>query len=187
VIFTETPIGGAFVIELEAHRDVRGVFARTFDAEDFASRGLEARIAQTSISFNERRGTLRGMHYQAAPHEETKLVRCTRGAILDVIADVREGSPSRGTWFATELTFENRRMLYIPRGVAHGFQTLVDGAEVEYMISESHHPESARRFRWDDPAFAIAWPIADPIVSDADREAATSGQPPATARRKEQH
>lgn len=169
MIFTETPIAGAFVLEIEPHRDVRGFFARTFDAEEFARRGLESRIVQTSISFNERRGTLRGMHYQVAPHEETKLVRCTRGAILDVIADVRETSPTRGTWFATELTFENRRMLYIPRGVAHGFQALADASEVEYQISAAHHPESARGFRWDDPAFGISWPVADPIVSDADR------------------
>lgn len=170
MIFEETPIGGAFVVELEPHRDHRGFFARTFDAEEFARRGLDARVAQTSISFNERRGTLRGMHYQIAPHEETKLVRCTRGAILDVIADVRDGSPTRGRWFAAELTSENRRMLYIPRGVAHGFQTLVDGAEVQYQISEPHHPESARGFRWDDPTFAIRWPIAEKVLSDADRE-----------------
>jgi dTDP-4-dehydrorhamnose 3,5-epimerase len=169
LIFTETPIGGAFVIELEPHRDVRGFFARTFDAEELARRGLEGRIAQASISYNERRGTLRGMHYQVAPHEETKLVRCTRGAIVDVIADVREASPTRGKWFATELTFENRRMLYIPRGVAHGFQTLVDGSEIEYLISEAHHPESARGFRWDDPSFAIEWPVGEKIVSEGDQ------------------
>lgn len=169
MIFTETSIAGAFVIEAEPHRDVRGFFARTFDAEEFARRGLEPRVAQASISYNERRGTLRGMHYQVAPHEETKLVRCPRGAILDVIADVRDDSPSRGTWFATELTSENRRMLYIPRGVAHGFQTLADDAEVEYLISETHHPESARGFRWDDPTFGIVWPVEETIVSEADR------------------
>ncbi|MCU1347663.1 MAG: rfbC [Acidobacteria bacterium] len=169
MIFTPTPIGGAFLIDIEPQQDDRGFFARTFDAEELASRGLEARVAQTSISYNRKRGTLRGMHYQAAPHEETKLVRCTRGGILDVIADVRDSSPTRGQWLAVELSAENHRMLYIPRGVAHGFQTLTDHTEVFYQMSESYHPESARGFRWNDPAFAITWPIGEPTMSESDR------------------
>jgi len=169
MIFTAAPIGGAFIIDIEPRKDDRGFFARTFDAAELAQRGLEGHVAQASISYNGKRGTLRGMHYQIAPHEEAKLVRCTGGRILDVIADTRNGSPTRGEWFAVELSAENHRMLYIPPGVAHGFQTLTDCTEVLYQMSESYHPESARGFRWNDPAFGIEWPLAHPTMSETDR------------------
>jgi len=158
VIFRETSLPGAFVIEPERFEDERGFFARTWDVDEFARRGLNSRLAQCSISFNRRAGTLRGMHYQAAPHAETKLVRCTMGAIFDVIVDVRDGSPTRGNWVGETLSAENRRMLYIPEGFAHGFQTLTDDAEVFYQISAFYHPDAARGVRWDDSAFGIAWP-----------------------------
>ena len=161
MIFLETPLQGAFVIELEAYPDERGFFARTWCQDEFASRGLESRFVQSSISFNHRAGTLRGMHYQAAPWEETKLVRCTRGAIFDVIIDLRPGSPTRTRHYGVMLSESNRLTLYVPRGFAHGFQTLEDATEVEYQVSEIYKPEAARGVRWDDPTFAIAWPAAD--------------------------
>ena len=168
--FVETPIEGVFVIEVERLMDPRGFFARSWCAEEFRARGLNPRLAQCNISFNERRGTLRGLHYQAAPHEEAKIARCTMGALHDVAVDLRSGSSTRGQSFAVELTAENRRMLYVPEGVAHGFQTLIDATEIFYQMSDWYHPESARAIRWDDPTLAIRWPIADPILSDADRE-----------------
>jgi dTDP-4-dehydrorhamnose 3,5-epimerase len=167
VIFTETKLKGAFVIEPERIEDERGFFARTFCEREFEARGLNARVAQCSISFNRKKGTLRGMHYQVAPHEEAKLVRCTRGAIYDVIIDLRADSPTFRQWVAVELTEDNRRMLYIPEGFAHGFQTLEDNTEVFYQISEFYHPESARGVRWDDPAFGIDWPPEDQRVISA--------------------
>lgn len=170
--FTETPIAGAYVIEIEPVLDARGFFARTWCADELRARGLETDVAQCSISFNRKRGTLRGLHYQAAPHEEVKIVRCTAGAIFDVIADPRESSPSSGKWFGIELTAANRRMLYIPAGVAHGFQTLEDDTEVSYQMNVPYAPESARGIRWDDPRFAVAWPIPNPILSAADRNRA---------------
>ena len=132
-----------------------------WDAEEFAARGLESSIAQCSLSYNEKKGTLRGMHYQVAPHEEVKIVRCIRGAIFDVVLDLREGSKSHGRWEAAELSAENRRSLYIPRGVAHGFQTLMADTEVFYAINTRHVFEAARGVRWDDPKFAIQWPETD--------------------------
>ena len=149
--------------------DERGSFARSFCQQEFRAHGLDPVVAQCNISFNKRRGVLRGLHYQVKPHEEAKLVRCTRGAIWDVIVDVREGTPTRYRWFATELTADNRRALYIPRGFAHGFQTLADNSEVFYQMSEFYHPESARGVRWDDPKIGIAWPLADPVVSPRDQ------------------
>jgi len=171
LIFTETPVDGAYVIDVEPFEDARGIFARTWCAQELRERGLESHIEQCSTSFNRARGTLRGLHYQAPPHEEVKIVRCTAGAIFDVIADVRENSPTRGRWFGVELTAANRRMLYIPAGVAHGFQTLENDTEVFYQMNVAYAPESARRVSWDDPALGVEWPIPDPILSDADRGA----------------
>ena len=169
MIFSETAVPGAFVVEPERLEDERGFFARIWCAREFAERGLDARLAQCSVSVSERKGTLRGLHYQAAPHAETKLVRCTRGAIYDVIVDLRVESPAFLRHVALELSAADRRMLYVPEGVAHGFQTLADDTEVFYQISEFHHPESARGVRWDDPACAISWPLA---VTVSPRDAA---------------
>ena len=169
MIFTETALPGAYVVEPQRLEDDRGFFARVWCEREFSAHGLETGIAQCSISLNERRGTLRGMHYQASPHEEVKLVRCTRGAVCDVIIDLRLDSPTFTRHVAVELTAENRRMLYIPQGFAHGFQTLEDNTEVLYQMSEFYAPGSARGVRWNDPAFAICWPIADPVMLDRDR------------------
>lgn len=162
--FIETPIAGAFLIEPEPSEDERGFFARIFDAAEFARRGLETSFPQWSLSYNAKRGTLRGLHYQAPPHEEVKIVRCTRGAVWDVLVDLR-----RGGTVGFELTADNRRALYVPRGVAHGFQSLADATEMCYFISAEYAPDSARGLRWNDPALAIRWPIADPILSERDR------------------
>jgi dTDP-4-dehydrorhamnose 3,5-epimerase len=170
VKFVETPIGGAFVVEMERQEDERGFFARSWCADEFAARGLNPALVQCSISFNRRKGTVRGLHYQAAPHAEAKLVRCTRGKVFDVVADVRAGSPTFGRWHGVELSADNRRALYIAEGIAHGFQTLEDDCEVLYQMSERYHPEAARGVRWDDPALAIPWnDPARAIVSDRDR------------------
>ena len=156
MIFTETRLAGAYLIEPERIEDERGFFARTWCRDEFERHGLNPRLVQCNVSYNARRGTLRGMHYQAKPHEEAKLVRCTRGAIYDVIVDLRPDSPTYRQWVAAELTAENRRMLYIPEGFAHGFQTLADETEVFYQMSELFHPESARGVRmttrpWGSP------------------------------------
>lgn len=169
MIFVPAPLAGAFVIELKRLEDDRGFFARSFCREEFEKHGLNPSVDQCNVSFNPRRGTLRGMHFQADPHAEDKLVRCTQGVIWDVIVDLRTGSPSYAKWFGVELSASSRRALYIPKGFAHGFQTLSDDAEVLYMMAESYHPGFARGVRWNDPAFAIEWPIADPIISDRDR------------------
>jgi len=158
--FRETPIGGAWVIEVEPVQDERGTFARTFDAVEFAARGLSPDVAQCSASFNPRAGTLRGLHWQAGEHGECKLVRCTAGAVYDVIVDLRPASPSYLRWHALELSGEGRDAVYVPRGVAHGFQTLVDRSELLYMIDRPFEPAAARGVRWDDPAFGIDWPPA---------------------------
>jgi len=168
VIFTEIPLGGAWVIDLEPHEDERGSFARTFDAEEFRGRGLEHRVVQSSVSVNTRAGTLRGLHYQAAPHGETKLVRCTRGAIFDVIVDLREASTGYLRWYTMELSPESARMLYVPEGVAHGFQTLVDDTEVHYQMNREYVPSHACGVRWDDPALGIPWPDARRLISERD-------------------
>ena len=167
--FAPTPLEGAFVVDLDRLEDERGFFARTFCEDEFRRAGLVPVVSQCSVSFNKRRGTLRGMHYQAAPHEETKLVRCTQGAIWDVIVDLRPGSATRCRWHGVELSAENRRALYIPAGFAHGFQVLREDSEVLYMMDVPYHGPSARGVRWDDPAFGIAWPLADPFMSDRDR------------------
>lgn len=169
MIFRETPLQGAYLIEPELLRDERGFFARTFCRDEFAKHGLNPDLVQCSISYNARKGTLRGMHYQASPHEETKIVRCTAGAIFDVIVDLRPHSSTLRQWFGVELTGGNRRMLYVPHGFAHGFQALVDDSEVFYQMSETFHPECARGFRWNDPAISIAWPLREAIVSQSDR------------------
>lgn len=170
MIFTPTPLAGAVVIEPEPLEDGRGWFGRTWCRREFEARGLDGRIAQCSISLSKRKGTLRGMHFQAPPYEETKLVRCTRGSLYDVIIDLRPGSPTRLRHFAIVLTAENHKGLYVPAGFAHGFQTLVGDTEVLYQISESHSPEHTRGVRWDDPAFAIRWPEDERTISDRDRE-----------------
>jgi len=167
--FTETILKGAFVIELERIEDNRGFFARTFCRTEFQTHRLNADLVQCSISFNRRRGTLRGMHFQVAPHAELKLVRCTRGAVYDVILDLRPQSPTFARWVAVELSAENRRMLYIPEGLAHGFQSLVDDTELFYQITEYYAPECSRGVRWNDPAFQIRWPFEPSVISERDR------------------
>ena len=167
--FTPTPLAGAWLVSLEPHTDERGFFARVWCAEEFAARKLDTRVAQCSLSFNQRRGTLRGMHWQAAPHEETKVVRCVRGALHDVIIDLRPDSATYTRHFAAELSAENRLALYVPAGFAHGFQTLADDTEILYQISEFYAPEAGRGVRWNDPAFGIRWPIAGPLLSERDR------------------
>ena len=182
MIFEETQLEGVWVIKPERLEDERGFFARTWDRDEFSRRGLDGRTVQCSISFNRTRGTLRGLHYQAAPHEESKLVRCTAGAIFDVAVDLRPGSPSFGDWAGAELSAENRVALYVPKGCAHGFLTLDDSSEVYYQMSELYVPEAARGVRWDDPAFGIAWPGEVAVINDRDRaypdfEATTARQP----------
>jgi dTDP-4-dehydrorhamnose 3,5-epimerase len=169
LVFSETVLNGAFVIEPEKQEDFRGFFARTFCRHEFAERGLEVSVAQSSISFNPKKGTLRGMHYQVAPFEEAKVVRCTTGAIHDVIIDLRIGSPTYKRFFGVELSARNRKMLYIPRGFAHGFQTLEDNTEVIYQMSEFYAPEHARGVRWNDPAFGIEWPPAERLIHERDQ------------------
>ena len=174
MIFTETKLKGAYVVELEPLQDERGFFARSFCQNEFEEHGLNPRIVQCNISYNKKKGTLRGMHYQAAPHEEAKIVSCIRGAIYDVIIDLRQNSPTHCQWFAVELTAHSSpltapyKMLYIPEGFAHGFQTLEDNTVVFYQMSEFYHPECARGVRWDDPAFGIEWPLPNPILSAKD-------------------
>jgi dTDP-4-dehydrorhamnose 3,5-epimerase len=167
--FTPASLAGAFVIEPEPIEDERGCFARAFCRDTFAAHGLEADVVQCSISFTRRRGALRGLHYQRAPHEEAKLVRCTAGAIYDVVVDLRPGSPTFRQHFAVELTAQSRRMLYVPAGCAHGYQTLADGAEVFYQMSERYAPDAADGVRWNDRAFGIRWPLEVTVISERDR------------------
>jgi dTDP-4-dehydrorhamnose 3,5-epimerase len=170
LIFTETELSGAFIIDVERLEDERGFFARTWCEREFEARGINARLAQCNVSFNKKKGTLRGMHYQVAPHEEAKLVRCTMGAIFDVIVDLRRESPTFKKWVAVELNERNRRMLYVPEGFAQGFQTLEDDTEVFYQMSEFYAPEHARGLRWNDPAFQIRWPEAETVISPRDQQ-----------------
>ncbi len=170
MIFVETRLPGAWTVEPERLEDERGFFARTWCGREVAARGLNPTLVQCSISFNRRRGTLRGMHYQARPYAEAKLVRCTRGAVYDVIVDLRSGSSTFRQWLAVELTADNRRMLYVPEGMAHGFQTLEDETEVFYQVSEFYRPGYARGVRWDDPAFGIRWPEDERTISVRDRQ-----------------
>jgi dTDP-4-dehydrorhamnose 3,5-epimerase len=169
VIFTATAIPGAWLVDPEPLEDERGFFARTFCRREFAARGLEVDVAQASFAWNREPGTLRGLHYQAPPHAEAKLVRCTRGAIFDVVVDLRPESAAYKQHLAVELSAGNRRQLYVPPGCAHGYLTLEAGTEVAYQMSEFHHPESARGVRFDDPTFGIAWPLVVEVVSERDR------------------
>ena len=167
--FRETPLAGAYVIEPERLEDQRGFFARTYCEHEFARRGLCSRFVQCNISFNKMKGALRGMHFQRPPSPEPKVVRCTRGAVYDVIVDLRRDSPTWRHWYGVELNEENRLALYIPPGLAHGFQTLLDNTECFYQMGEFYVPELADGVRWNDPAFGIPWPIADPVLSEKDR------------------
>lgn len=167
--FTAIELKGAYLIDLDRKVDGRGFFARTFCRDELSALALDGDFPQCNVSFNARKGTIRGLHFQAKPHEETKIVCCPNGAIFDVIVDLRAGSPSFGRWAAFELSRDNRRALYIPRGFAHGFQSLADDTDVFYLMSERHHPESARGVRWNDPKLGIDWPIPDPIVSESDQ------------------
>jgi dTDP-4-dehydrorhamnose 3,5-epimerase len=169
MIFRETELSGAFVLESERAEDERGWFARIYDEAELEQRGLAARFAQGSIAYNEERGTLRGLHYQAEPHAEAKLVRCIRGAVHDVIVDLRPGSPTFKRWAAVELAAAHSRMLYVPEGLAHGYLTLEDGSETLYLISAPYAPEAARGVRWDDPAFGIEWPHDPRVMSEKDK------------------
>ncbi len=169
MLFHETRLPGVFEIRLEALPDDRGFFARTWCQMEFEAHGLNPRLAQCSISFNARRGTLRGLHLQVPPYAEAKLVRCTKGAIYDVVVDLRPQSPTYLQWIGVTLTATNRAMVYIPEGCAHGFLTLEEQSEVLYQMSEFYHPESARGVRWNDPAFRVAWPFAPEIISERDR------------------
>lgn len=167
--FVPTPLAGAFVVRAERIADERGHFARLYCREEFARQGLDPSLAQCSVSGNRRAGTLRGMHFQDAPHAEAKLVRCTRGALFDVIVDLRPGSATRGRWFGIELAAAGDDMLYVPEGFAHGFLTLADDTEVHYQISVPYHAPAARGFRWDDPEVGIAWPARPEVISPRDR------------------
>jgi dTDP-4-dehydrorhamnose 3,5-epimerase len=170
VKFQETELAGAYLVELERREDERGWFARAWDPDELRAVGLDSRLAQVSIAWNDRRGTLRGLHYQAAPYGEAKLVRCTRGAIHDVLVDLRPGSPTRKRWISVELSEGDGRMVYVPEGVAHGYQTLADATETTYLISEFYRADAQRGVRWDDPAFGIEWPQTDErVLSERDR------------------
>jgi dTDP-4-dehydrorhamnose 3,5-epimerase len=166
--FTETDVVGAKVIDPSPHEDPRGRFMRAWCAREFAEHGIDFVPVQANMGFSVRKGTVRGMHFQTEPAMEAKLVRCTRGAMFDVVLDLRLASPSYGTWYGTELSAENGRMLYLPEGCAHGYQTLEDGVEMHYMASEFYTPSAARGVRFDDPAFGIQWPLVAAVVSEQD-------------------
>jgi dTDP-4-dehydrorhamnose 3,5-epimerase len=168
VNFVETKLSGVYQIDIEPHCDERGFFARTWCHKEFEEHGLSGKTAQCSTSFNSQKGTLRGIHFQAEPHPETKLVRCTRGKIFDVAVDLRPDSPTFGQWTGVVLSAENRKMLYIPAGCGHGLLTLEDRSEVFYMISEDYYPALSKGVRWNDPAFAIEWPERPVVISDRD-------------------
>ena len=164
------PLRGAFIIELEKIEDERGFFSRSWCKKEFKAAGLNENLVQCSISFNKKKWTLRGMHYQAAPYEEAKLVRCTMGAIYDVIIDLRPSSLTFKKWYAAELSSKNYKMLYIPEGFAHGYLTLEDNSEVFYQMSEFYHPECSKGLRWNDPAFGIKWPKSKKVIATRDLE-----------------
>jgi dTDP-4-dehydrorhamnose 3,5-epimerase len=169
MIFAEVALPGVWVVTPELREDVRGFFARTWCEREARDAGLNERWVQSSLSYTKTRGTLRGLHFQRAPYEEVKLVRCTAGAIFDVVLDLRRESPTFKRHFTVELTAENRLQIYIPRRCAHGYQTLVDGVEVLYQMSEVYSPEHSDGVRWDDPAFGISWPATNPIMNERDR------------------
>lgn len=166
--FFSTTLPGVLEVRIERHCDERGFFARTWCQKEFEEHSLNPRLVQCNVSFNRRRGTLRGMHFQASPHAEAKLVRCTRGSVYDVVLDLRAGSPTYKQWVGVALTAENRNMMYVPEGCAHGFITLEDETEVLYQMSEFYDPPSARGVRWNDPAFGIKWPIETAVISERD-------------------
>jgi dTDP-4-dehydrorhamnose 3,5-epimerase len=170
VIFTDTPITGVRVIDIERREDERGFFARTFCEAEMGAQGIHLHVVQSNVSWCRTRGTLRGLHYQAEPHGEPKIVRCTRGALWDVAVDLRPESPTYRQWTGVELTAANRRMLYIPRGLAHGFITLVDDTEAFYEMGAPYVAEAARTARWNDPAFGIQWPFEPVVMAPRDRE-----------------
>jgi dTDP-4-dehydrorhamnose 3,5-epimerase len=170
IVFTESALPGAYLVDLAPASDARGFFARTYCPEEFAARGLGPALSQCSVSFNTRKATLRGMHYQIAPHEEHKLVRCTAGAIFDVIVDLRPASAHFRRWLGVELSAQNRRALFVPPGFAHGFITLSDDSEVFYMISAAYSAAHSRGVRWDDPAFGIEWPLQPSIIAARDAQ-----------------
>ena len=169
MIFKETHLQGAFVIEIEQIKDNRGFFARAWCQKEFEEHGLTSRVVQANVSSNKKKGTLRGMHYQISPYEETKVVRCTRGAICDVIIDLRQDSPTFKQWIGVELREDNYKMLYVPENFAHGFQTLKDDTEVTYQVSQFYAPGSESGIRWDDPVFGIEWPLEVQVISDKDK------------------
>lgn len=169
MFFNPTPLSGAYLIELDKKADERGFFARTFCEQEFAQHGLPTQIRQVNNSLSVQKGTLRGMHYQLAPKAETKIVRCLRGALYDIILDLRVGSTTFGQSFGTELTADNRRLFYVPKGFAHGFITLTDNTEVLYFVDEFYSPENERGVRYNDPKFAIKWPAQPTVLSDKDR------------------
>lgn len=168
--FTETPVKGAFLIDLEPNQDDRGFFSRLFCADEFTKRGLEGKILQINNSRSRYENTLRGLHYQLPPFEETKLVRCIEGAIFDVVLDLRKDSETYRQWFGDVLSSENRKMLYVPRGCAHGFITLTPDSEIIYFVSENYSKEHERGIRYNDPAFNIKWPRGPEVISDKDRD-----------------
>jgi dTDP-4-dehydrorhamnose 3,5-epimerase len=169
MLFIPTDVDGAWIVEPEPKEDARGFFARAWDRDVFEARGLRTGFTQCNNSASRRRGTLRGLHWQAAPCEEAKLVRCVRGCVFDVVADTRSGSPTRGRWTGAQLTPDNRRWLYVPPECAHGYLALEDESEVLYMVTARYAPQAERGLRWDDPAFGIGWPDPGPvIVSDKD-------------------
>jgi len=170
MIFTETKLSGSYIIESEKIEDDRGFFSRIWDKIIFEEKGLDSNILQSSISFNKKRGTLRGMHYQVQPYEESKLVRCTKGSIFDVIVDIRKNSKTFKNWMSVKLSESNYKMLYIPKGFAHGFQTLEDNSEVYYEITEISSPEHSRSFRFDDNTIRIKWPLKVSVISPKDNE-----------------
>jgi dTDP-4-dehydrorhamnose 3,5-epimerase len=170
MLFTETELQGAYVVDLERREDERGFFARAWCADEFAEHGLSTRLVQANLSFNARKGTVRGMHFQVEPHAEDKLVRCTRGSIYDVIIDLRPESSTFKRWLGVELDADSRRALYVPQGFAHGYQTLVPETETFYQVSEYYTPEAEGGVRWNDPAFRIEWPDpANAFLSEKDR------------------
>ena len=169
MIFGATPLPGAYVIEIEKHEDERGFFARSWCAREFAANGLDHHLVQCNVSFNKRKGTLRGLHYQIPPHAEVKLVRCTKGSLFDVIVDLRKDSPTFLKWFAIELTATNHRMLYIPKLFGHGYQTLEDETEIFYQMSEFYEPAAVKGLRWNDPRVGINWPDAGKTMSQRDQ------------------
>lgn len=169
MLFTETAIPGVWVIDVERHEDERGFFGRMWCRSEFEDHGLNPRVAQANVGYSKERGTLRGLHYQAAPHEEAKYIKCTHGAVFDVAVDLRAGSPTLHRWFGIELNDRNRTMLYVPEGCAHGYMSLTDDAEILYLTSEDYAPDAAGGARWDDPAFGIEWPINVEVISEQDR------------------